>query len=74
MSDAFGGTWAEGDGSAIGHCGQDFLMRQMAGIGGGTTKMARNVVSERVLGLPREPALDRDVAFRDVPRSRSSHS
>jgi hypothetical protein len=30
--------------------------------------MARNVVAERVLGMPREPALDRDVPFRDVPR------
>jgi len=32
--------------------------------------MARNVISERVLGMPREAALDRDVAFRDVPRGR----
>ena len=35
--------------------------------------MAANVVSERVLGMPRERTLDRDVAFRDVPRS-ASHS
>jgi alkylation response protein AidB-like acyl-CoA dehydrogenase len=68
-----GGTWDAADG-AVAHCGVDFLMRQTAGIGGGTTEMARNVVSERVLGMPRELSLDRDVAFRDVPRSRSSHS
>ncbi len=73
LGDAFGGTWADDDGAVV-NCGPDFLMRQTAGIGGGTTEMARNVVSERVLGLPREPSLDRDVAFRDVPRSRSSHS
>ena len=30
--------------------------------------MARNVISERVLGMPRERSIDRDVAFRDVPR------
>lgn len=29
--------------------------------------MARKVVSERVLGLPRERTMDRDVSFRDVP-------
>jgi hypothetical protein len=26
------------------------------------------VVAERVLGMPREPSLDRNVPFRDVPR------
>jgi hypothetical protein len=32
--------------------------------------MARNVISERVLGMPRERTLDRDVAFRDVHHNR----
>jgi len=27
-----------------------------------------------VLGMPRERTLDRDVAFRDVPRAPSGHS
>ncbi len=47
-----------------------YLIRQAGCIGGGTVEMARNVISERVLGMPRERAVDRDVAFRDVPRSR----
>jgi hypothetical protein len=47
-------------------------MRQVSCIGGGTTEMARNVISERVLGMPRERSQDKDVAFRDVPRSASS--
>ena len=35
--------------------GTDFLMRQVSCIGGGTTEMARNVVSERVLGHAARP-------------------
>jgi alkylation response protein AidB-like acyl-CoA dehydrogenase len=62
-------AWTDGDGEPS-TAGNDFLMRQVAAIGGGTLEMARNVISERVLGMPREPNFDRDVAFRDVPRSR----
>ena len=36
-----------------GRRGSDFLQRQAGEIGGGTTEMARNVISERVLGMPR---------------------
>lgn len=49
-----------------------FLMRQASCIGGGTTEMSRNVISERVLGMPRERSMDKDVPFRDVPRSAAS--
>ena len=49
-------------------------MRQVSTIGGGTTEMARNVISERVLGMPRERSLDKDVPFRDVPRGGSARS
>jgi alkylation response protein AidB-like acyl-CoA dehydrogenase len=64
-----GAAWTDDDGALAG-CGTDFLMRQSGSIGGGTTEMARNVVAERVLGMPREQALDREGAFRDVPRGR----
>jgi alkylation response protein AidB-like acyl-CoA dehydrogenase len=68
IAGAAGAAWSDDDGR-LATCGTDFLMRQATCIGGGTTEMARNVVSERVLGMPRERTLDRDVAFRDVPRS-----
>ena len=67
LSGGSAGAWMDDDG-ATANSGIDFLMRQVASIGGGTTEMARNVVSERVLRMPRERALDQDVAFRDVPR------
>jgi len=64
-------TWTDDDGSAS-LAGYDYLMRQVACIGGGTTEMARNVVSERVLGMPREQTMDHGVPFRDVPRGSSA--
>jgi alkylation response protein AidB-like acyl-CoA dehydrogenase len=64
-----GGAWTDDEGEA-GGSGLDYLVRQATSVGGGTTEMARNVISERVLGMPREPSLDRDRAFRDVPRGR----
>jgi alkylation response protein AidB-like acyl-CoA dehydrogenase len=62
-----GAAWSDDDGQ-LAFSGDDYLIRQVSCIGGGTTEMARNVISERVLGMPRELSRDRDVPFRDVPR------
>jgi alkylation response protein AidB-like acyl-CoA dehydrogenase len=46
----------------------NFLNGRIMAIAGGSNQIQRNIVSERLLGLPREPSTDGDKPFREVLR------
>ena len=58
------GAWIPDDPAGL--QGVEYLIRQSGSLGGGSTEMQRNIISERVLGMPREYAADKDKPFDEV--------
>ncbi len=60
------GTLVDGADTDEGRWAQALLACSAMHIGGGTDQIQRNIIGETVLGLPREPAVDRDTPFREL--------
>jgi alkylation response protein AidB-like acyl-CoA dehydrogenase len=63
------GMLLHGDAPYGGFWQQSFMNQWGVRIGGGTEQVQRNVIGERVLGLPPEPRPDKSVPFRELAGS-----
>jgi alkylation response protein AidB-like acyl-CoA dehydrogenase len=62
-----GGTMDEESTPSAGQWQQSYLAIPGLRIAGGTDEILRNIIAERVMGLPPETRMDKGIPFKDVP-------
>jgi alkylation response protein AidB-like acyl-CoA dehydrogenase len=65
IAGAAGIAWPEGDDRGS-RWAMASLSAPASAIAGGTNEVQRNIIGERVLGLPKEPQVDRDMPFKEL--------
>ena len=66
---ADGMLMGDSDAQSRGHIGELALFSPAPSIYGGTDQVQRNIIGERVLGLPKEPGPPRDTPYNELPKN-----